>query len=268
MIPIHHAQIISGAISVAAQMGQLAVNTANKIRAATFLEKANEDFFNLRGLKLEVATSKAVKAKLGMDPEAPLAEPFEQCSGLSVHERRMASLRDYVAPVTFEVPPPNEQTDVLKRMAAAQQKRTLQKQDKEALKDRGKYTEKKTDAEQKIGERSSKVEEEIVKLARDREKVVNKHEKEAAKVQKESEKELLKKPSETERIEKRRVEEMAKLDRDFQKELTKLDEEQDKLNKDYEKDTTKKTKDARKEDKEVKASEKILWIFVENGEGG
>lgn len=264
LIPIHHAQIISGAIQAVGKIGKAAVS---KTRGTLFIQKANKDFFNPRGLKVELVTSEALKARSGMDPDMQLAAPFEHSADLSVHQRRMAALDGYTAPVTFDVPPPNEETNVLNKMCAAQQKRTIAKQEKKVLEDRDKYAEKRDEFERKDDKNDDKLLKESQKLLRERQKLQDKTEREVAKIERECNREAQKKPKEAEKIERKREKETQKIQHEFDKEIRKLDKESNKLGKEHGKEGRKVKKDAQKEDKEIKSSNKILWILVDNLEG-
>lgn len=63
-----------------------------KTRGSLFVKKANADFFNPRGLKVELATSKVVKVKLDLSPDLPLAAPVAVSGHFTAVERMIAGL--------------------------------------------------------------------------------------------------------------------------------------------------------------------------------
>jgi hypothetical protein len=97
MVPISHAQLIRLGIQTVAKVGNVAVM---KTRGSMFLKKANSDFFDPRGLKVELATGEAMRAKLGLDPNAPLAAPISESGQLTAIERKLLGWRAISSPAT------------------------------------------------------------------------------------------------------------------------------------------------------------------------
>ena len=238
MVPHHIPMIVGNAISLSAKLG---TGVMSKGRSAMFLKKANTDFFAPRGLKVQLATSKALKATLGMDPDAELVSTLEDSSGMDVQQRRMRALERYVSPLTFDVPPPNEQTNSLERMSAWQVQRQLQTSENKALKDRGK-------AIQKIGSND-----EGSKAQKEFNKEMAKIEKERSKIDKECEKDSRKGRKDAEKAVRKREKEMQKLDREVEKAYE-----------EFENENRKEKKDVTKEDKEIEQANKVLWILIED----
>lgn len=236
MVPHHIPQLVGSAISLSAKLGTAGVS---KGRSTIFLKKANSDFFAPRGLKVEVATAKALKAKLGLDPEANLVSALGESEGLNVQQRRLRALEGYISPLTFDVPPPNEQTNALEKMGAWQVKRQLETSEKKALKDR-KKAEKKGGNGEKMPKAQKEFEKEIAKIEKDRNKARREYEKE------------LKKSS------------AEKAEKELQKEMRKLDKEVEKAERVIRKETVKDRKDMQKEDKEVEQANKVLWMLIED----
>jgi hypothetical protein len=238
MVPHHIPMMVGNAISLSAKLGTGAVS---KGRSVMFLKKANSEFFAPRGLKVELATSNALKAKLGMNPNAELVSALEDSAGLGVQQRRMRALERYISPLTFDVPPPNEQTNNFERMSAWQVQRQLQTSEKKALKDREK-------AIQKDGSND-----ESSKAQKDLNKELAKIEKERSKIEKDFEKGGRKGGKDAEKALRKR-----------EKEIQKLDREVEKAYEEFEKENKEKKKGVAKEDKEIDQANKVLWIFVED----
>jgi hypothetical protein len=107
----------------------------SKTRTAAFLDAANRDLFGPHGLKVELVASKALKESVGMDSGAKVST-VDDYAPLDVQSRRMRALEGYVSQLTFDVPLPNEQTNMLERMSAAQVARQVKKSETKELEDR------------------------------------------------------------------------------------------------------------------------------------
>lgn len=259
LVPIATAQIVGGSIQAAAKIGNAVLS---KTRGAMFVKKVNSDFFAPRGLKMELVTADALKMKLGMRPDMPLAHPLEQSMDMTLHERRMVALQDFVSPVTFNVPSPNEPTNVLDKLSAGAQKRNISKQEKKAFESREKYMEESAKSHGEVDKKSRKTDKELNKLNRKRQHELEKRDKEIAKVTSKAEKELNKKPKEASKIEREKDWDLRKAEREFERELRKLDKEEGKAREELEDEVTKGRKDAMKEDKEYKMAGKVQWILI------
>ena len=139
MVPHHIPMLVGNIISLTAKVGAAAVS---KGRAAIFLSEANKTFFAPRGLRVELVKSDALRAKLGMRTGADLVSALSESGDLNSQDRRMRALERYTAPLTFDVPPPTQQTNKLERLSAAQVKRQLKKGDKKMMEEREKAMEK------------------------------------------------------------------------------------------------------------------------------
>ncbi|KAK1635580.1 hypothetical protein BDP81DRAFT_322000, partial [Colletotrichum phormii] len=129
LVPNHWAQLAGGIANVTAGLGTAATRI---IRTKVFLDKANRDYFEPRGLKASICKSKSLAAKLGCG---------EQLPELSLQDRRMRTLEPYIAPLTFEVPPPSKERNLVDRMTEKQIERAVKKKDKQTEKKRGKVRE-------------------------------------------------------------------------------------------------------------------------------
>lgn len=248
-VPIHYAQFISMGIQAVAKIGNAAVM---RTRGTVFMKKVNAEYFNPRGLRVELATGEALKARVGINPSASLAAPISESDDLCEIDRTLAGVQGYVAPLTFNVPPPNEPTNILNKLFAKQQATILRKQEKKIQKPRNKYVEKSANIDEDISKEALKLEKELIKLDRERQKEEKKRDAELRK--------LYAKDKEG----RKRAREEAKIAKDFDKEMTKLEREYGKAQDEYDKEVRKSEKDRLKEDKEGSNAEKGLWILVES----
>ncbi|KAK9358766.1 hypothetical protein V1504DRAFT_486651 [Lipomyces starkeyi] len=141
-----------------------------------------------------------------------------------------AALDGYVSSLTFQVPPPGPQASVLARVS-----------DKQALK---------------------KMPGEHPKSLQEYEKEMRKLNKEIDKVNRKAEKEIAKKSKEKD--ERKKIKEVEKARQEQEKESRKINKDMNKLGLEVEKEKSKEQKDYEKEDKEIMAFKKILWIVVVN----
>lgn len=180
VVPSAISQIVGGALSLTAQLGTVAVSQG---RATLFLNEADETFFQPRGLQAAIATSKALKAKVRIDPNAPLVSALEEAGGMDVQARRMRALEGRIAPLTFDVPPPTQQTNAPERLSARQASSQLARADEKALEGREKLVSKGEGG--KIETKAQRdLERELEKIERDRRKLQSDYEKDIAKVEK------------------------------------------------------------------------------------
>lgn len=261
MIPFHHAQLVSLGIQSVAKVGKAAVS---KTRGSMFLSKANEDFFNPRGLKIELVTSDALKFKLKMDLGSPLTATSEGTSHLGMLERRAAALQGFAAPLVFDVPPPDQQTNILDKISAAQQKGVMAKQDKRFIKDRVKQAEKQSSS------RSSEEEDDNKSASKHRgiemsiKEEIEKSQRKVEKINGAFDQKLTKEPKNASKIERERSREVEKVEKETRKEVAHLEGKLQKAYRDREKDREKSNKQGKKPDKETKALNKIQWILVQS----
>lgn len=253
MVPLAIPQLVGNALSLTAKVSAVAVS---KGRSTIFLKEANQTFFAPRGLKVELVTSRALKAKLGMNADAPLVSALEGAGDLNVQARRMRALENHVAPLTFNVPQPTQQTNALEQLSAGQVSRQIAQADKKALKNREKALEK--TGRNKKTKADEELEKELEKIEKDRIKVESEYQKEMRKIQKD-----LAKTSRSSR--------QADLQRDAEKMVRKQDSELEKIDEDIakalrkaERETSKDRREHGKKDKEAKMAEKVLWLMIED----
>ncbi len=100
-----------------------------------FMNKVNEEFFAPRGLKASIKKDKELGIMLGEDPDQPrIAPPGHSPAAVTVAERRLFALQGLVAPLTFEVPPPEQRRNMMGRLTAKGVHRKIQKGRKDAVK--------------------------------------------------------------------------------------------------------------------------------------
>ncbi|KAK3671600.1 hypothetical protein LTR78_008523 [Recurvomyces mirabilis] len=249
MIPMGHAQAISAGVQALVKIGDA---VQMKTRAGLFVKKSNTDFFHPRGLKLELLTSAALKAKLGMDPATPIAGDIGQSEGLNATERKLAGLQGAIAPLVFDVPSPNEPTNVLGKITAKQQVSNAKRADKKALKSREKYVEMSQDVDEKLRKRTEKVEEEYEMLDCEREKIERKRDREMEKV------------ARKEKDGPKWAREEGKVMKEFEKDMRKLEEDHEKVREKYEGKVGKREGKRVKKDKEARRAEKGVWLVIDS----
>ena len=199
---------------------------------------------------------KHFKQRLGLSEDFKLAVLYSgESADMSIHERRVASVAAYTAPMRWDVPEPSETSNILDKMNASAQKRQLAKQDRKAKKDGQKYAKKDVKRPQKTQKRECKRIKELEKLEQEKLKETRKRDKERAKVVRE--KGGKDKP---EKVEK----ELAKVEREYQKEVKKIDKDIRKVEEEFDDELKKIDSDVEKEDKAGKKSGKCMWIVVSN----
>ncbi|KAK5118720.1 hypothetical protein LTR85_007926 [Meristemomyces frigidus] len=239
-VPLQTAQLVG--LGIAAS-GNVAVMMT---RGSQFMKRVNSNFFDRRGLKVELAASEAVKAGAGVRPGAPLAAPVEQSEGSSGVGPKMATLQDFVEPLTFVVPPASAPTNVLGPLSAKQQAVSIPKHDEKAGKDRAKYAGKGDNIDREKPKKARKLDREIQKLDREREREERKRDRKLQKI------------TEKKRKEDTIVKKEDKVTRGFERDIRKLDKEYDKLHEKFDEQGRKGEKDRRKEDKEGMKAQTVL----------
>lgn len=132
-VPHHWAQAASAGMGMAAGIGSTATSIA---RTKLYLKKVNEQYFAPRGLKVTIASDEQLRSVLHADPNGDvLAPPDESANILTIPERRIKALQHYISPLDFNVPAPEEQTNVLNRLAAKQIQVSIKKTREKAVKE-------------------------------------------------------------------------------------------------------------------------------------
>jgi len=136
-VPHHWAQAASGAIGFAAGAGTQVVAAA---RTKLYLKKVNEDFFNRRGLRASVVGDDDLRNITREDPRQPPLVPANPSAGVTtLAERRLKALERYIAPLSFDVPSPEAQSNTLDKLSARQVNAKIKKNREKALKQARKH---------------------------------------------------------------------------------------------------------------------------------
>lgn len=116
MVPHHIPQLVGNALSLSAKAGTMVVS---KTRTSAFLDAANRELFAPRGLKVQLATTKVLKARLGLSPEMKLVPAADNTTPQSFQTRAMHALEGFVAPLDFDMPPAEQSVATLDRISAS-----------------------------------------------------------------------------------------------------------------------------------------------------
>ncbi|KAK1495296.1 hypothetical protein CTAM01_08751 [Colletotrichum tamarilloi] len=136
LVPYHWAQLAGGIANVTAGLGTAATRI---IRTKLFLDKVNRDYFEPRGLKASICKSKTLAARVGCGERLPELWPTTpETYEMSLQDRRMRTLAPYVAPLSFEVPPPSKERNFVDRMTEKQIERAVKKKEKQRERKRSK----------------------------------------------------------------------------------------------------------------------------------
>ncbi|UKZ57913.1 hypothetical protein TrVGV298_011774 [Trichoderma virens] len=115
-VPHHWAQAASFGIGMAAGVGTAAVT---RIRTQRFLEAVNRDYFGPRGLKVSICKGHELAPRIGVGQILP-----------EIPDRQMQSISANIAPLSFNVPPPSEQRNIIDRLSAKQVESQMKKSEK------------------------------------------------------------------------------------------------------------------------------------------
>lgn len=136
-VPHHWAQAASGAIGFAAGAGTQVVSAA---RTRLYMKKVNEEFFTPRGLEASMVGDDDLRNIIREDPRQPPIVPVNPAAGVTtLAERRLKALQPYIAPLSFDVPPPTAQTNTLDKLSAKQVNAKIKKNREKALKQARKH---------------------------------------------------------------------------------------------------------------------------------
>ncbi|KIV95365.1 hypothetical protein PV10_03030 [Exophiala mesophila] len=130
-VPHHWTQAASAGIGVVAGAGTASVSAA---RSKLYLKQANEQYFGPRGLKVTLVKDEKFRLLTCEDPRSYPLAPVSVSSHITVAERRMKALENHIAPLTFDVPSPEPQTNVLDKLSARQVQNTIRKSQEKAIK--------------------------------------------------------------------------------------------------------------------------------------
>lgn len=203
-VPYHWAQL-AGAVTL---LGSKAtVYALSKMRGETFLQRVNSEYFNPRGLSVQMCTTE-VLVRLGhIPPKAANMPPLDHVTAtMSIEERRLSHLMPWLSPVTDQVPAPSPQTSKLKELCNKQAAYTSRKAQRKVIEDRFDAFEKQgpspVEADQMFATLRAKgeltpshlrtLEKKYMKGDRERNKDQREYEKECTKIEREAEKDIMK----------------------------------------------------------------------------
>jgi hypothetical protein len=251
-VPNHWAQLAGGLTQVTAGVATYAVI---KTRCARFVKLANAEYFEPRGLKVQVKSTEEMAKICGVALQDVMVQPMkpdEDMTGVSPLSRRLRAVEGYVAPLLFDVPPPVEQTNVLAKLSQKQSEATRKQMEKKTMKNRQKVLEKMPGGEGRNGKGMKKERRRDKQLAKLDEKAAKVEAKAAKEMQKAMKKKPGKRDETTDEVEKEREKELAKIQEEHEKMARKVNKE------------PKKDHNTHRKDKEIEASKKGLWIMVRN----
>jgi hypothetical protein len=125
-VPNHWAQLAGGINQVPAGVATYAVI---KTRCARFLKLSNSEFFEPRGLKVQVKSAEEMAKICGVSLQDVMVEPLrphEDMTRIDPLSRRRKAVEAYIAPLLLDVPLPAEQTNVLVRLSQKRSEAKLQ----------------------------------------------------------------------------------------------------------------------------------------------
>ncbi|EQB59445.1 hypothetical protein CGLO_00169 [Colletotrichum gloeosporioides Cg-14] len=133
-VPNHWAQLAGGITNLTVGVGSAATRI---IRSKVFLEKVNKEYFAPRGLKASV-----------------YLQPRDVNWEMDITARRMSALQPYIAPLTFDVPPPTKDRNIIDRLTEKQIQRRVKKKEKKKGKRATKMRRKQSRQERRQSERN------------------------------------------------------------------------------------------------------------------
>lgn len=140
-VPHHWAQLASLGIGVGATVAGAATS---ETRTRMYMSKVNTDFFAPRGLKVSLVKDDHLRNVAGEDPyRTGIVEMNPALGVVTVAERRLQALTGYIAPLTFNVPCPRQQSNKLDRLSARQVQSKIKKNREQAVKKAAKSDSKK-----------------------------------------------------------------------------------------------------------------------------
>ncbi|KAK2740956.1 hypothetical protein CKAH01_18555 [Colletotrichum kahawae] len=126
-VPNHWAQLAGGLTNLTAGVGSAATRI---IRSKIFLEKVNKEYFAPRGLKASLCKFKDLSTRIGCGETLPNLQPQEVNWEMDITARRMSALQPYIAPLTFDVPPPTKDRNIIDRLTEKRIQRRVKKKEK------------------------------------------------------------------------------------------------------------------------------------------
>ena len=134
-VPVHYLGLAGTGFQLAAGVGRYAMV---KTRCAHFVQRSNEQFFMPRGLKMKVLKTEHLAKICGVSIDQVMVKPMSPGENLSdlggPLDRRLDAVKGYIEPLTFDVPEPTEQSNLLAKISAKQSAHIEQKMDHKTMK--------------------------------------------------------------------------------------------------------------------------------------
>ncbi|USP74653.1 hypothetical protein yc1106_01927 [Curvularia clavata] len=132
-VPHHWATFAGAGMNVAAGVGTAAVSYG---RTRYFLEKANREYFAPRRLYVSICKYQELVEKLPISSHAAVLCEKDLEAGInSIRERCMSALQPYIASLSFDVPHPSGEHNILDRIAVKGIERKRRKQERKSRED-------------------------------------------------------------------------------------------------------------------------------------
>ncbi|KAF4815604.1 hypothetical protein CGCSCA5_v007118 [Colletotrichum siamense] len=133
-VPNHWAQLAGGITNLTVGVGSAATRI---IRSKVFLEK-----------------SKDLSVRIGCGETLPDLQPRDVNWEMDITARRMSALQPYIAPLTFDVPPPTKDRNIIDRLTEKQVQRRVKKKERKKGKRARKMRRKQSRQERRQSERN------------------------------------------------------------------------------------------------------------------
>ncbi|KAI3326963.1 hypothetical protein HD806DRAFT_378876 [Xylariaceae sp. AK1471] len=130
LVPYDVAEGVGGALEAIAILSAVAVNYK---RTKDYLLLMNDKYFHPRKLHVKIIGTKRLKKLFKLDKKDPCLAPLtEQTLELTIKERCLQYLSQYICEVSFDVPAPSPATTTLAKIAAWEIRHKIHKADKKA----------------------------------------------------------------------------------------------------------------------------------------
>lgn len=273
-VPHHWAMATGTGMSVAAGVGTAATTI---VRTKQFMEKVNREMFGPRGLEATICKSDELIRRLGCGVidigSTPAESPESEVHISSFTERRMQALAPYIAPLTFDVPPPSPQRRFIDQGSArAIEHRVAKRESKEkrkaekSMRKEGRAAQHSTqagyisDTSSTSSDPSSMSDDEHAHRGSED---MSKQEKKMRKINCKAERELEKaEAKDTAKIERKRAEKIGKIERESERRVQKDSKKAaDRLQKASKKQDKRSEKQRRKEEEKIATME---FLVIDN----
>lgn len=129
-------QLAGGVTKVVAGVANFAII---KTQVSRYLQRANAEYFELRGLKVQLKTTEEMARVCGARLDDLMIRPLrlsDDTYQVRPLDRRLEAVEPYIAPLSLDVPPPAEQKAMLARVSAWQGSWTSKQVERQTMKKR------------------------------------------------------------------------------------------------------------------------------------